>query len=185
MRGRYGCPTVETYDSFASVRKSGCTDGQLMQKIIEDVYVSLYPNFHKVVKRDHNGKLLAGPVFLNTDSGQGRLVASFSSLEFRERMKDTGVYLFLGLPNSTSCTQELDQLYQEFKGKNRSKTSKIFSKKLADRSLLIKTYKDELTALDFHSNWNMITDLTQDDCDSDKAIVVLEDCVVTPDMQVV
>ena len=37
VRGRYGCSTVETYNSFASVSKSGCTDEQLMQKIIEDV----------------------------------------------------------------------------------------------------------------------------------------------------
>ena len=31
----------------------------------------------------------------------------------------------------------------------------------------------------------MITDPTKDDCDSDKAIVVLKYCVVTPDTQVV
>ena len=108
MRGRYFCPTVETYDSFAYVRKSGFTDENLMQKIIEDVYLPLYPNCHKVVKRNNNGKLLAGPVLINTGSGQGRLVARFSSLEFRKIMQDTGVYLFLGLPNSTPCTQELD-----------------------------------------------------------------------------
>ena len=61
-----GCTTVETYDSFAYIRKSGCTHEQLMQKIIEDVYLLLYPNCHKVVKHDNNGKLLAGPVFLKT-----------------------------------------------------------------------------------------------------------------------
>ena len=55
MRGRYGCTTVETYDSFASVCKSGCTNEHLMQKIIEDVYLPLYPNCHKFVKRDNNG----------------------------------------------------------------------------------------------------------------------------------
>ena len=103
VRGRYGCPTVETYDSFASVSKYECTDKQLMQKIMEDVYLTLYPNFHKVVKRDNNGKILAGPVFLKIDSGQGRLVARLSCLKFRERMQDIGVYLILGLPISTSC----------------------------------------------------------------------------------
>ena len=185
MRVRYGCPTIETYDLFAYVRKSICTDEQLMQQIIEDVYLPLYPNYHKVVKRDNNGKLLSGPIFLKTDSGQGRLVARFSILGFHERMQDTGVYIVLVLPNSTSSTQDLDKLYQEFKGKTISKTREISSKKLADRSLLIKTYKDELTTLGFHGNWNIITDLTQDDCDRDEAIVVLEYCVVTPDMQVV
>ena len=67
----------------------------------------------------------------------------------------------------------------------KSPKAKPDQKKLADRSLLIKTYKDELTALGFHGNWNIITDLTQDYCDSDEAIFVLEDCVVTSGMQVV
>ena len=89
VRGRYCCPTVETYDAFASVCKSGCNDKQLMQKIIVDVYLPLYPNCHKVVKRNNNGKLLAGPVFLNNDSGKGRIVTSFSCLDFRKRMQDT------------------------------------------------------------------------------------------------
>ena len=78
VRVRYGFPTVETYNSFAYVFKSGCTDEQLMQKIIKDVYLPLYPNLHKVVKHDNNGKLLAGPAFIKTDSGQGRLVARAS-----------------------------------------------------------------------------------------------------------
>ena len=56
---------------------------------------------------------------------------------------------------------------------------------MVDQSLLIKTYKDELTSLGFLGIWNIITDLTQDDCDSDEAIAVIEDCVVTPDMQAV
>ena len=156
-----------------------------MQKIIGDVYLPLYPNFHKVLKRDNNGKLLLGPVFLKTDSGQGWLVASFSIFEFQKRMQYTGVYIVLGLPNIKSCMQEIDQLYQEFKGKTRSKKSEIFSKKLAGRNLLIKNYRYELTELGFHGNWNMITDLTQDDWESDEAIILLKYCVVTPDTQVV
>ena len=55
-----------------------------MQLIFNDFYLTLYPNFHKVVKRDNNVKLLAGPVFLKNDSGQGQLVARFTILEFRE-----------------------------------------------------------------------------------------------------
>ena len=41
------------------------------------------------MKCDNNGKLLAGPVFLNNESGQGKIVTSFSSLDFRKRMQDT------------------------------------------------------------------------------------------------
>ena len=45
--------------------------------------------------------------------------------------------LVLGLPNSTSCTQEQDQLYQEFKCKTRSKTNEIYQEKLGIRSAKI------------------------------------------------
>lgn len=35
-------------------------------------------------------------------------------------MQERSSLLVLGLPNSTSCTREQDQLYEEFKGKTRS-----------------------------------------------------------------
>ena len=76
------------------------------------------------MKRDNNGKLLAVPVFLKTDSGQGRIVVSFSSLEFRKRIQDIGVYIVLLITNSTFYTQELDQLYQELKKKTDPKREK-------------------------------------------------------------
>ena len=147
VRGKFGCPTTETYDSSVSVRKSGCTDEELMQQLIEEVYLPLYPNFQKDIVRDNNGVLLAGPIIIKIDSGQGRLVATFSSIEFRERMQQRGVYLVLGLPNSTSCTQEQYQLYQEFKGKTRSMTDTVYSDELAQQSNLIKSINDELEGL--------------------------------------
>ena len=47
VRGKYGCPTTELYESFVTVRKSGCIDEQLMQQSIEEVYLPLYPNCEK------------------------------------------------------------------------------------------------------------------------------------------
>ena len=121
-------------DSYVSVRRSGCTDEQLIHDLIEKVYLPLYPNVSKKTKRDANGMFLSGPVIFKTDSGQGRLSATWESVNFRERMCELGVLLVLGLPNSTSCTQEQDQLYQEFKGKTQSKTNEIFQEKLIVRS---------------------------------------------------
>ena len=80
VQGMYGSPTTETYDSHIYVRKSGCNDGQLMQELIENVYLLLFPNCQKETVRDDNGKFIAGPVVFKTDSGQGRLVTTFSSL---------------------------------------------------------------------------------------------------------
>ena len=31
VRGKYGCPTTETYDSSVAVRNIGCSDEELMQ----------------------------------------------------------------------------------------------------------------------------------------------------------
>ena len=112
--------------------------------------------------RDDNGKFIAGPVVFKTDSGQGRLVATFSSLEFREIMQERGVLIVLGLPNSTSFTQEQYQLYQEFKGKTRAMTNEIFCNKLAIRSANIKTMKEDLRRLGFceeyyQDNNNVVT----------------------------
>jgi hypothetical protein len=67
VKGRYGCPTVEEWDSFVSVRKSGCTDEKLMQQIIEEVYLPLYPNIHHTTERDESGKFLRGPIIIKTD----------------------------------------------------------------------------------------------------------------------
>lgn len=41
-----------------------------------------------------------------------------------------GALLVLGLPNSTSCTEEKDQLYQYFKIKTKRKANEIFQDKV-------------------------------------------------------
>ena len=117
-----------------SVRRSGCTDVELLEALIEKVYLPLYPNVAPITTRDEEGNFLSGPVVFKTDSGQGRLANSWEHLEFRERVAKIGVLLVLGLPNSTSCTQEQDQLYQEFKAKTRRKTQLLFQKKMNQRS---------------------------------------------------
>ena len=64
----------------------------MIKQIITEVYVPLYPNVSPTVTYDDKGKLLEGPVIFKTDSGQGRLSATFENLEFKERMAAKGVY---------------------------------------------------------------------------------------------
>ena len=45
-----------------------------------------------------------------------------------------GVYIVIGLPNSTSVSQEMNQLYQTFKSQCRKKTLSIFSEKIPVQS---------------------------------------------------
>ena len=63
-------------DSYISVRCSGCSDEELIQELIEKVYLPLYPNIAKETTRDSEGKFISGPVQLKTDSGQGRFSLS-------------------------------------------------------------------------------------------------------------
>ena len=80
VQSKYGCPTTKEYESFAAVRKSGCTDEKLMQQIIEEVYLPLYPNCQKETVIGRYGSVIAGSIILKTDSGQGQLNTSFSRL---------------------------------------------------------------------------------------------------------
>ena len=69
-------------------------------------------------------------------------------------MQEREVYLVLGLFNSTSCTQELDQIYQEIKGNIRAKTEEIFAQKLLERSTKISNLKAQLTETSFVEDQN-------------------------------
>lgn len=60
----------------------------------------------------------------------------------------------LGIPNSTSCTQEQDQLYQEFKGKTCAKTDEVYAEKLLARNNKIKEVKECLHNLGFKEEWS-------------------------------
>ena len=72
----------------------------------------------------------------------------------------------LGLPYRTSCTQEQDQLYKEFKGKYRAMTNEFFTSKLTEMSRYIKALKEYLRVLVFKEDWG--------ECD---------DTIVTPQMK--
>ena len=59
--GKYGSPTNENYDSSVAVRKSGCTDKELMQQLTETFYLLLYHNFQSVAVRNDTGKFIFFP----------------------------------------------------------------------------------------------------------------------------
>ncbi len=64
-------------------------------------------------------------------------------------MQARGMYLVLGLPNSTLYTQELDQIYQEFKEKTHTKTGEVFALKFAKRTTRIAYSKMQLKGQGF------------------------------------
>ena len=55
VRGGYGTNEIVESDSFASFRRSGCTDVELLEYLIEKVYLPLYPNVAPITMRDEEG----------------------------------------------------------------------------------------------------------------------------------
>ena len=97
-------------------------------KFIEDVILPLRPNTSRVVTRcPQTGRQLTGPITIKTDAGPGRLCKEAISWVFRKRMFDRGVYIILGLPNSTAATQETDQGYTEFQPAVKQCTDQVVS----------------------------------------------------------
>ena len=143
ISGLFGCPTVQEFPSFVAVRASGSMDEKLFQEYVQNVILPLYPNISPEVVRDDGGRLLSGPVWVNCDSGPGRLAASYSNIEWRTQMKDVGLHLGLGCPNGTSVGQVMDDLFQTFKGACRTSTQELFNQKVYERMLKIRRRNQE------------------------------------------
>ena len=77
--------------------------------------------------------IVKGPLFLKVDSEPGRFSNEAMNLEFWEKMWDIGFYIFLGLPNGTECTQEMDQGYQTFKPATDRIAIRVAAMKMARR----------------------------------------------------
>ena len=136
LRRKNGLTASEdvAFSSSVSVRRKGGMTTSLWRRLIEDVFLPLYPNTSRVVTRcAQTGKMVTGPLIVKTDAGPGRLSKEAESWEFRQRMFEKGVYIMLGLPNATAATQEMDQGYAEFQPAVKRSTERVVSRKLADR----------------------------------------------------
>lgn len=105
-----------------SVRRSGCTDVELLEDLIERVYLPLYPNVAPITTRDEEGNFLSGPVVFKTDSGQGRLANSWEHLEFRERMG-------LGIAQQYILYSGARSIVSGIQGQDQEENSGVISKK--------------------------------------------------------
>ncbi len=77
IKGRFGCPSKEKYDSFYAVCSRGLMDNELLNQFsIETVILPLYPNMSKTAIFDERGRLQQGPVILKVDAGPGRIALS-------------------------------------------------------------------------------------------------------------
>ena len=75
-------------------------------------------------------KLLKGPLIIKTDAGPGRLSQEAQCITFRNKMAIKGVFILLTLPNGTSCTAKLNQMFTQFKDKTKNSTICVAGLKL-------------------------------------------------------
>ena len=100
------------------------------------VYLTLYPNIHLTFVWE-GYMLVKGSIFVKTDSGSGRQRKSKLNMQFRYDMHKAGVYIGPGLPKSTSATQEMDDLYETYKGMCDRSAQDVFTQKTYNRSRAI------------------------------------------------
>ena len=139
--GRWGLGDVYEMDAHVAVRPKGSYEEDLFIRTVifhKTLYLDLAPRFEmdgdKVVKR---------PVFAKCDSGPGRNCKSPRAIKFRRNMYREGFYIGPSLPNATSMSQELDNLFQQFKGDTDTKAEEIFARKTRERAKIIESMTKE------------------------------------------
>ena len=138
ITGKFGLKDKLEFPSFISVTKNGSMNDSLFCKYIFDCILCLYPNITPEWVYHENGDIISGPVLIKTDAGPGRLCANFANIEFRQKLERMGCHIILSLPNATSVSAEMDDLYREYKGCCRQKTQIVFQKKVFDRMMMIR-----------------------------------------------
>jgi len=78
-------------------------------------------------------KLLSGPLIVKTDAGPGRLSKQAISIDFCEEMAQLGMHILFSLSNGTSCTTEMNQLFEKFKPACSKSVLRVSSKKTQKR----------------------------------------------------
>ncbi len=105
-------------------------------------YKSLYPDLAPRFKWDGD-QSIEGPIFIKTDSGPGQNCKREAALKFCRDTHLEGVHLGPGLPNATSCNQEMDDWFQEFYGRTSAQAQEIFKQKTFDYALSVKNHQED------------------------------------------
>lgn len=62
----------------------------------------------------HPLKLMSGPLIPKTDAAPSSLCDKDASIEFCEELAEKGIHVIFSIPNDTTCTAEMDQLFEKF-----------------------------------------------------------------------
>lgn len=136
VKGEWGLGEMTAMDTQVSVRIGGGMD--------EDLFISTVL-FYKTLYKDtiapkfewDGDRIVKGPIAIKSDSGPGRQCKSQRSIKFRRDMHLEGVHIFPGLPNTTSCTQEMDDIFQQFKGDCDTQAQEVFARKTYEKAAAV------------------------------------------------
>ena len=134
--GRLGLGKEYAVGSHVSVQGAGGMEEELFIATVL-FYVSLYKDIlHPTFVWD-NGTLIMGKLFIKIDSGIGCQAKTKINVQFRYGMHKLGAYIGPGLQNSTQATQEIDNLYETFKGMTDTASQEVFTRKAYERNLAL------------------------------------------------
>ena len=133
--GQWGFDLKGWVDSHFASRPNGSMDEDLYMQTVS-FFASCYPDLAPKFLWDGDD-VIEGPIMLKSDSGIGRNCKSVRAVKFRRKMHMRGCLQLPGLPNSTSVSQEMDQLYTGFKGKTDDRAEEIFERKTFERAKVL------------------------------------------------
>ena len=114
--GKFGCNDEREWVCTFGMNPKGGMDDEQFEKYVEGSLFPLYPD-----AEDVPGKR----VILAPDSGPGR-----ANLELLAKLRLNGFYLYPGVPNTTSVTQETDRNYGPFKTQFRTNLDDVVQARL-------------------------------------------------------
>ena len=133
VKGKFGHPEIETHEPSFVLNEKGGMQGGGLEAFVEINFLKAYPNIEREWRFDSNGRVLAGPVFMQLDAGPDRYTDS--SLQFRSRMWDKGLVFSPGIPNGTAANQLMDDLFGCYKTTSQQIIDNILSERMAAAAL--------------------------------------------------
>ena len=131
VNGVFGLPPgsePKTFEPSFVMNEKGGMQGGGLQEFIEHQILPAYPTTARDWDLTPEGKVLAGPTFMQLDAGPDRYTEC--SLGWRAAMWNMGLVLFPGLPNGTSANQLCDDLFGVYKSECNDRIDDILSERL-------------------------------------------------------
>ena len=122
VQGQFGFPSPRLLDCTFGMNEKGGMNSVELQKYIMKAILPLYPDIADIPTKR---------VICKVDSGPGR-----TNAEMLAELKLRGFYLFPGVPNTTSVTQETDQNYGPFKTYYRQNIEALSQEKFQEKKTL-------------------------------------------------